>query len=75
MYHMQGNLLNHMQPGLYNAVGKHKGICRPKPALRDSGHPPTGLLSIGIVYTIEGTDTNGILMQNLNSIWFQTVCT
>ena len=34
---------------------------RPKPALLDSGSPCTGLLSSGIVYTIEGT--NGTLMQ------------
>ena len=38
----------------------------PKPALLDSWRPRTGLLSSGIVYTIEGTDTNGILMQNLD---------
>ena len=38
---------------------------RPKPALLDSGRPHTGPLSSGIVNTIEGTDTNGTLMQNL----------
>ena len=39
---------------------------RPKPALLDSDRPRTGLLSPGIVYTIEGTGTNGTLMQNLD---------
>ena len=39
---------------------------RPKPALLDSGHPHRGLLSSDIVYTIEGTDTNGTLTQNLD---------
>ena len=39
---------------------------RPKPALLDSGRPRTGLLSSGIVYTIEGTGTNGTVMQNLD---------
>ena len=39
---------------------------RPKPALRDSGRPRTGLLLSGIEYTIEGTDTNGTLTQNMD---------
>ena len=47
-------------------VGRHNKICRPKPALLVSGHPPTGLLSPGIVYTNEGTGTNRTLMQNLD---------
>ena len=46
-------------------VGIKESGCS-KPALFDSGCPRKGLLSPGIVYTIEGTDTNRTLMQNLD---------
>ena len=53
------------QPTIARWVGiKESG--RPKPLLLGSGRPRTALLSSSSVYTIEGTDTNGTLMQNLD---------
>ena len=49
-------------PPIQSTVGRHKGIW----SLLDSGRFRTGLLSSGIVYTIQETDINGILMQNMD---------